>query len=130
MKAFLFAFAIALGIGLGGAVLGQDAFRIMPDGFGFTGTLIRVAPTYVNARVLAANVNESATIPTGAKKVIFSGTCDFYARPGGTATVPAADVTDGTASELNPAAWHLDGSFTTIGIIAASACNVTTSWYK
>lgn len=111
------------------AAIGQDAFRIMPDGFGNPNTLIRVAPTYVNARVLAASVNESTTIPTGAKKVIFSSTCNFYAKPGGTAAV-ATDTTDGSASELNPSAWHLDGSFTTIGVISDTTCVVTLTYYK
>lgn len=111
------------------SVFAQDAFRILPDAGGNPNTLIRIAPTYVNARSLAANVNEDTTIPTGAKRVIFAGTCNFYAKPGGTAAVPG-DVTNGSASELNPSAWHLDGSFTVIGLISDTACTVTVTYYR
>jgi hypothetical protein len=38
--------------------------------------------------------------------------------------------TTGSASELNPSAWHLDGSFTVIGLIAAETCVITVSYYK
>lgn len=107
----------------------QDAFRILPDAGGNPNNLIRIAPTYVNARSLAANVAEDTTVPTGAKRVLFSAACNFYAKRGGSATVPG-DVTDGTAAELNPAAWYLDGSVTTIGVISTSACVVTVTYYK
>lgn len=91
---------------------------------------IRQAPSYIDARVLAASTNESHTIPVGARYVVFSATCAaFYARLAGTATVPAGDVTDGTASELNPAAWLLSPVSTSIGLIAPTACTVTMSWY-
>lgn len=52
---------------------------------------------YVLARVLAAGVAESITVPAGAAVVVFSATADFYANARGTAAVPAADVTDGSA---------------------------------
>jgi hypothetical protein len=80
--------------------------------------------------VLAANVSETHTIPTGASYVLFASTCNFYALPGASAAVPAADVTDGTASELNPAAWRLSSSATQITLIAPTACTVTLVFYK
>lgn len=90
---------------------------------------IRNAPTYVDASVLAANVAETRTVPTGARYVIFSQNCAaVYMKLGATAAVPAADVTDGTASELNPAAWFITGS-TQISMIAPTACTITISWY-
>lgn len=88
-------------------------------------------PTYVDARVLAASANEDHTIPSGAKYVLFSSTADFYAKIGGTAAVPAADVTDGSGSELNPTVRHLSDSATTIGLISTVAgCVVTMSFYN
>ena len=91
--------------------------------------LARNAPDHVDARVLAANVNEDHTVATDAKYVIFSSTVDFYAKKGGTAAVPAADVTDGTGSELNPTIWYISG-ITTIGLIAPTAAVVTLTFYK
>ena len=88
----------------------------------------RNAPTYVDARDLAANTNETHTVPAGADFVIFSGSGDFYARKNGAAAVPG-DVTDGTASELNPKAWSLEDT-TSIGLIAPSACKVTLTFGK
>lgn len=118
----------ALVIAIGAPAFAQSNFRIDADSTGYRDTLIRNRPAYVNARSLAANVNEDTTVPTGAKKVIFSATCNFYAKSGGSATVPG-DVTNGSASELNPAAWSLDAGITTIGLISPAACVVTISYY-
>lgn len=104
--------------------------RAMGQG-GFA-TNIRPAPTYVNARVLAANVAETSTLPADTRLVIFSADCNFYAKPGASAAV-ATDITDGTASELNPAAWYFTnaaGATQQVTVIAASTCNVTLSAYK
>lgn len=108
----------------------QNSLRIYRDAANGFATYVRGAPSYIDARVLAANVNETITVATGANAVIFSATCAaFYAIIGPTAAVPAADVTNGTASELNPAAWFV-GTATQIGIIAPGACIVTLSWYS
>lgn len=96
---------------------------------GNNSSMIRAAPGYTDARVLAANTAESQTVPTGARFVIFSSTCNFYAHPSATATVPAADTTNGTSSELNPAGWGLAG-VTTISVIADATCTVTMSFYS
>jgi hypothetical protein len=68
-------------------------------------------------------------VPAGSKFVLFSSDCIFFAKPGASAAVPAADVTDGTASEQSPAAWYLSG-VTQITLIAASACKITLSFYQ
>lgn len=94
-----------------------------------TNTFARPAPDYIDARVLAANTNEDHTVPATAKYVIFSADGDFYAKPGGTAAVPAADVTNGTGSELNPVIWDLTG-VSTIGLIAEATRKVTLTFYK
>ena len=91
---------------------------------------LRSYPTYIDARVLAATTNEEVTIPSGATKVIFSANADFYCNPNsGTAAIPAADVTDGTGSEINPIGYSNltpGGSF---GLIAPAATIVTMAFY-
>lgn len=79
------------------------------------------------ARSLAAGVAESITVPSGAKYVVFSATADFYANYTTTATVPG-DVTDGTASELNPTGRIIQG-VTTISVISADTCIITAAFY-
>lgn len=83
----------------------------------------------VYANVLAANVAEIVTVPTGAKYVNFSATADFYARFGAAAAVPANEVADGTASVLNPGLRALDG-VTSIGLISAEVCIVTMEFFS
>lgn len=83
----------------------------------------------IDARVLAGTVAESHTVPTGARFVAFSGTGDFYVRYGNTAAIPAADVTNGTASELNPGVRMIEGH-ATIGLIAPADCVVTMAFYS
>ncbi len=92
-------------------------------------TAIRQAPGKIDAKVLAANVAEIITPPAAATYVIFSATASFWARPDATAAVQAADVTDGTGSELNPLAWELR-NVTTISVIAETACKISLSFYK
>lgn len=82
----------------------------------------------VNARSLAANVAEDSTVPEGAAKVLFSCTGNFYAKVGtGSAAVPG-DVTNGTASELNPSAWVVAPG-EVISVIAPVACVITLAYY-
>jgi hypothetical protein len=91
-------------------------------------TFIRSAPLYIDARDLAATTNETHTVPAGADYVLFSADGDFYAKPNGAAAIPG-DVTDGSASEISPKAWHLEG-VTSIGLIAPAARKITLSFYK
>jgi hypothetical protein len=92
-------------------------------------TFMRGAPFYIDARDLAANTNETHTVPAGADFVVFSADGDFYAKPNGAAAVPSGDVTDGSASELNSSHWDLN-NVTSIGLIASAARKVTLSFYK
>lgn len=107
-------------LGINAASHGNQSARIAP------------VPDYVDARVLGVATNEDHTVPSGVRWVIFSANGDFYAKAGGTAAVPAADVTDGSGSQLNPSAWELprDGSVATIGLIAPAATVVTMAFYK
>jgi len=85
-------------------------------------------PDYVLCRALAASTAESMTVPNGASFAVFSATADFYANYTTTATVPG-DVTDGTASELNPSVRDIKG-VSTISIISAGTPIVTVAFYK
>ena len=83
---------------------------------------------YVDARVLAATVAEVITVPAAAYKVLFSCTGNFYARHNAAATIAAVDVTDGTASALNPSGWVVTPA-DTIGVIAPAACVLTIEFF-
>lgn len=88
----------------------------------------------IDARVLAANTAESHTVPTGAKFVRIAADVAIYIKIGGTAAVPAADVTDGSASELltpnMPPMMFSLGSAAAIGLISAAIAKVTLAFYK
>jgi hypothetical protein len=87
-------------------------------------------PQYINAQVLAAGVAETHTFGSGCAYAMFSANSDFYARWDGTAaTVAAADITDGTGSELNPRVRYVTGQ-STVSLIAPSATIVTIACYK
>jgi hypothetical protein len=90
----------------------------------------RSAPLYIDARVLAANTNETHTVPAGAEVVLFAADGDYYAKPNGAAAVPT-DTTDGSASEYKPVIWYLTNPpVTTIGLISEAARKITLSFYK
>ena len=84
---------------------------------------------YNDVRVLAASIAESHTVPANAKTVIFKATGDFYVNAFGTAAIAAADVINGTGSELNPQRRSLAG-VTAISIIAPAITTVTMSFYE
>ena len=110
--------------------LAQNVFRIMPESGGAFASYLRVPPTYIDVRVLGVATNEDHTVPSGAKWVVFSANCAaFYVKRGGTAAVPAGDVTDGSGSELNPSGYFVDG-VSTLGLISPAACIVTMAFYK
>lgn len=101
-----------------------QTMSVLPDSFALA------APQYIDARVLAANTAETVTVPTGRNIVVFSGTADFYVRyNGGAAAVPAADVTDGNGSELNPTVRSVTPGGT-FSIIAPATTVVTMAFYK
>lgn len=84
---------------------------------------------YIDVRVLASNVAETVTVPTGAAFVVFNSTTNFYANANGTAAVPAADVTNGTGSELNPASRYV-ANVSTFSVIAPTDSIITMAWYS
>lgn len=109
------------------AASGPARLRFLPNTDGMQ--YFRSAPDYVDARVLAGSTAESHTVPADVRWLIFSSTCaTFYARKNAAAAVPAADVTDGSASERSPTAWFVE-NLTSIGLIAPEACIITLSFY-
>lgn len=99
------------------AVVVLPALFAQPPGLTFSlGNNVRRPSTYIDARVLAATVAETWTAPTFAGAsgvplvVVFSCTCShfYYEIGGGTATAPAGDVSDGTASGRNPTSLWVD----------------------
>lgn len=92
-------------------------------------TWCRRPSDFVNALSLAASTVENTTVPSGATKVLFSCTGNFYAKLGTNAAAIPTDTSDGSASELNPTAWTVDAG-AVISVIAPVACTLTLSYYK
>ena len=85
--------------------------------------------TWVDNRVLAANVAEVVTVPTGCDFMLFGSTGVFYVRSGAAAAVPAADITDGAGVAISPAARRVTPA-ATFGIIAPAATVVSMECYS
>lgn len=92
-------------------------------------------PDYIEDVVLAADTIQRITIPSGAAFVVFSFDGDFRAKIGvvGTdLTLPSASTSNGSGSELNPAARRVpavlgDGSTVPTHIVLRSASAQTGS---
>jgi hypothetical protein len=85
---------------------------------------------YVLSKALAASTAEAFTVPENATHVLLACTEDFFANWTTTATVPG-DVTDGTASDLNPD-MRICRGVTSISVITAAAGGavVTASFWR
>jgi len=89
----------------------------------------------INAVILAAATAKSITIPTGSKFVIlnaldsYGASVGIYLNVGSTAEIPAGDVTDGSASEINPGVRYIAGA-TTVSVISPVACYVSAAFYN
>lgn len=119
----LLAFAIPAAFAADTAILRNMETRAFPYG------ALR-APAYIQARVLAAAVAESITVPTNAAFVVFSANCDFYVSyDSDAAVVPGADVDDGTSNELNPHVRYI-GGLTTLSVISPTTCVLTAAFYR
>lgn len=99
-------------------------------GPGGVGTLTPPLSNYVNAYSLAVDTAETITWPNGAQycNIVGDGN-DYYVRSGGTATVPSADTTDGTASARNPS-QRQRGSEASFSIISSVAQVVTVEFWS
>lgn len=83
---------------------------------------------YVDTKVLAATVAKVITVPAAAYKVLFSCTGNFYARHNAAAAIAAVDVSNGSASVLNPSGWVVAPT-DTIGVIAPADCVLTLEFF-
>ena len=86
---------------------------------------------YIDTAVLASGVKEYFTVPTDAQKVLFSSTANVYCKIGtaAVAAIHAADVIDGSASELNPVARGVVVG-ETISLISPVACKIMMAFYR
>lgn len=83
----------------------------------------------INSKALAASVEETITVPTGSRFVLFSGNNDFYVKSNATATIPI-DISDGSAPELNPTMRSVKGG-DVLHLVAPNANTlVTMSFYS
>jgi len=88
-------------------------------------------PTYVDARVLGASTAETFTVPAGYYFAVFSGNVavgDYYTKIGGTAAVPAADISDGSASFPNIGYCRVTPG-QVISVISPTAGIITIAFY-
>lgn len=69
-------------------------------------------PAKTDALLLIANTNVAYVVPSNMKFMQLSCEDDFYMRKGAAASVPAANILDGTASQQNPAHILVDGDET------------------
>ncbi len=77
---------------------------------------------------MVTNTEKIVTVPAGATIAVFSATGNFYCRFGETVIIPAGDIIDGSAGELNPVARSVSG-VTSIHMIAPSDIVVTILFY-
>nr|WP_279308266.1 NAD/NADP transhydrogenase alpha subunit-like protein [Niveispirillum sp. BGYR6] len=81
------------------------------------------------AAILTAGTPRLIAVPADARLVLFNATQAFWASFGAAATLPTADILDGSAPELNPAARRLEG-VTQIGLAAATDAIVNLLFYR
>lgn len=87
---------------------------------------------HVNTFVLSAGGSGRQEIPEGARFVSFGATGNFFVAFGGadvSASIPSAEVADGSASELNPAARMTPDGATHVSITVPAAATVVLSFY-
>lgn len=78
--------------------------------------------------LLAAGVEQTVTVPTGAEFVIFTATNDYYVNYDTTAAVPAGSISL-AGGELNPILRYI-GETSVIHIISPYAAYITLGFYK
>lgn len=94
------------------------------------GTLAPPISDYVNSYALAANTAETITWPTGAVYCNISAQAPFWINSTTTATIPSTDVTNGSASTLNPA-QRKRGSESSFSIISSSSQQISVEfWFQ
>lgn len=105
----------------------MQSFQTLTDVMGKSTNVIP-SPNYVLALVLPPGTAKTVTVPADARVALFSATGNFWLGSTGAPAVPAADILDGTAPELNPSGRAVRPG-QTLGLVASSACSVSISFY-
>lgn len=86
-------------------------------------------PDYVNNYHFAGAGTATVTWPTDAKLAHIIGTAAFWAKSGAGAAVPAADITNGTASRNSPSFMERRGE-ATFTLAVSGACEIGVEFYS
>lgn len=116
------AFVLALAMASQGRAATLPEINVEPLPYGAP-----IGSSYINNHALAAATNEVITVPTNARWAFFACNVDVWVRyDGSAASVPAADITDGTGQELNPTIRYVR-NIARIDMISATAgvCSIT-----
>jgi len=84
---------------------------------------------YVNSYLMVASTAQTVTWPPGSKFCSINSLNDYYCRVGGTATVPSATVTDGTASAYNPSQRSRGDTEVSFSIISPTAQTIVIEFW-
>ena len=105
--------------------------RVMTDGAHNPLASMINQSDYIDEAILGVATKEDFTVPAGANKVILSATGDFYCQigPSADAAINAADIVDGSGSELNPIAREVVPG-DTISLISAAVCRISMAFYR
>lgn len=98
----------------------------------FVGAADFLPPTdTIDMRVLAANTAERHTVPVGSAFVLAASSADFYIRWHASldASIPGADVTDGSGAEYKPGLRNISG-LASFSIISPTAATVSLSFFN
>jgi hypothetical protein len=83
---------------------------------------------YVLVLMLSPAAAKTVVVPPNARIVLFSATGSFWLSGSDAPALPAGDILDGTAPELNPGGRTVRPG-QTLGLVASAACTVTLSFY-
>jgi len=103
-------------------------FRIAIDAMDRPTKVIALSDTR-HVMVLQPGQPRTVAVPSAADVVLVNATADVWVQFGGAAVLPTADITDGSAPELNPDARLIRG-ITAIGLVSAAACLVNLVFYQ
>lgn len=113
------------------------ALTTVSNAFGARSEVFAKIPKSINCYKLTANIATNVDIAdlvdvNGLKPFLlsFAADADFFVKWNGTATIPSASITDGTAPEITPAQRALDSSITSFSIISSSDCLVFVSIFS
>jgi hypothetical protein len=105
----------------------MESFQILDDVMGKSSGVLPFSTSNF-ALVLSPGLGKTITVPPNAQVALFSATGNFWLSVGSAPAVPAADILDGTAPELNPGGRTVKPG-QTLGLVAPAACTVNLSFY-